>query len=120
MAYENHSKKKIDIYWGSKFKKSLNLYSDIVNELIDEERLSSFNDGYSREEKVDKLYVQDLIELKKEEIIENLTNKTKIMICGSTEMGKDVAKKLQEILKDSDGFTFENLEQNNQIKVDTY
>jgi sulfite reductase alpha subunit-like flavoprotein len=42
------------------------------------------------------------------------------MICGSTEMGKDVAKKLQEILKDSDGFTFENLEQNNQIKVDTY
>ena len=120
MAYENHSKKKIDIYWGSKFKKSLNLYSDIVNELIDEERLSSFNDGYSREEKLDKLYVQDLIELKKEEIIENLTNKTQIMICGSTEMGKDVAKKIKEILKDSDGFTFENLEQNNQIKVDTY
>ena len=56
----------------------------------------------------------------KEEIIENLTNKTQIMICGSTEMGKDVAKKIKEILKDSDGFTFENLEQNNQIKVDTY
>ena len=120
MAYENHSKKKIDIYWGSKFKKSLNLYSDIVNELIDEERLSSFNDGYSREEKLDKLYVQDLIELKKEEIIENLTNKTQIMICGSTEMGKDVVKKIKEILKDLDGFTFENLEQNNQINVDTY
>ena len=120
IAYENFQRKKIDLFWGCKFKKTLKLYSANINELVDDDKLESFNICYSQEPKTDKKYVQELLVIKKELILDYINDKTYIMICGSIAMGNDVIKTLDDLLKNIDKHSMNDLINNDQIKVDTY
>ena len=120
MAYENHERKPVDLYWGAKYPESFNLFRDVVNELIDDERLNEIHTAYSKSEKESKKYVQDLIIENKSEIINNITNQTCIMICGSVDMGNEVMKNLNDILIESGKIGLAHYIDNDQVKVDTY
>ena len=120
MAYENHERKPIELYWGAKYPESFKLFKDVVNELIDDERLNEIHTAYSQSEKERKKYVQDLIIENKSEIINNITNQTYIMICGSVDMGNEVMKNLNDILIESGKTDLNHYIDNDQVKVDTY
>ena len=120
MAYENHERKPLDIFWGAKFPESFKLFKDVVNELIDDERLSDFHTAYSRSDKHEKKYVQNLIFEKKHEIAKSITDRTYIMICGSVDMGNVVIKNLSEILIEFDKPEIKYFIDNQQLKIDTY
>ena len=120
IAYENFQRKRIDLFWGCKFKNTLKLYSANINELVDDDKLESFNVCYSQEPKTDKKYVQELLETNKELILDYINDKTYVMICGSIAMGNDVIKTLDDLLKNIDKHTMNDLINNDQIKVDTY
>ena len=120
MAYENHERKPIELYWGAKYPESFKLFKDVVNELIDDERLNEIHTAYSQSEKERKKYVQDLIIENKSEIINNITNHTYIMICGSVDMGNEVMKNLNDILIESGKIGLAHYIDNDQVKVDTY
>ena len=55
MAYENFQRKRIDLFWGCKFKKTLKLYLNNINELIEDDKLESINVCYSQEPKKKKI-----------------------------------------------------------------
>ena len=120
MAYENHERKPLDIFWGAKFPESFKLFKDVVNELIDDERLSDFHTAYSRSDKHEKKYVQNLIFEKKHEIAKSVTDRTYIMICGSVDMGNVVIKNLSEILTEHKKPDIKYFIDNHQLKIDTY
>ena len=120
IAYENFQRRRIDLFWGCKFKKTLKLYSAKINQLVDDDKLESFNVCYSQEPKTDKKYVQELLETNKELILDYINDKTYIMICGSIAMGNDVIKTLDDLLKNIDKHSMNDLINNDQVKVDTY
>ena len=120
MAYENHERKPIELYWGAKFNESFKLFRDIVNELIDDERLSEIRVAYSQSTINDKKYVQDLIHDYKSNIASSIDEQTCIMICGSVDMGNEVMKNLNEILIEFDKPNLGYYIENDQLKVDTY
>ena len=105
------------MYWGVKHSDTLKLYRNIINELIDDDKLAEFKEVYSESKKHKKMYVQDLIEVNKNKIKNQINDENYFMICGSKEMGNDVLKKLVEILGQSQ---FEQLLENEQILIDTY
>ena len=117
MAYENNERKNIQMYWGVKHSDTLKLYRNCINELIDDDKLAEFNEVYSESKKHKKMYVQDLMEVNKNKIKNQINDESYFMICGSKEMGNDVLKKLGEILGQSQ---FEQLLENEQILIDTY
>ena len=108
------------MFWGCKLKKSLKLYSAYINELVDDDKLQTFNVCYSQEPKKDKKYVQELLESKKELILNDINDKTYIMICGSIAMGNDMIKTLHNLLENIDEHSMNDLINNDQVKVDTY
>ena len=120
MAYENFQRKRIDLFWGCKFKKTLKLYLNNINELIEDDKLESINVCYSKEPKKEKKYVQELLEIKKKLILDDVNDKTFIMICGSIAMGNDVINSLNNILKINSKYNMNELINNDQVKVDTY
>ena len=105
------------MYWGVKHSDTLKLYRNCINELIDDDKLAEFNEVYSESKKHKKMYVQDLMEVNKNKIKNQISDESYFMICGSKEMGNDVLKKLGEILGQSQ---FEQLLENEQILIDTY
>ena len=120
MAYENHERKPIELYWGAKFNESFKLFRNIINELIDDERLNEFRVAYSQLINEDKKYVQDLIYDYKSDIASSINEQTYIMICGSVDMGNEVMKNLNEILIEFDKPNLGHYIENDQLKLDTY
>jgi len=120
MAYENHERKPIELYWGAKFNESFKLFRNIINELIDDERLEEIRVGYSQSKNEDKKYVQDLVFDYKSEIASSINEQTYIMICGSVEMGNEVMKNLNEIFVEFKKPNLGHFIENDQLKVDTY
>ena len=120
MAYENDDCKEIDLIWGAKYSKTLKLFRTIINYLIDEERLTSFEVGYSKDAKYPKKYVQDIIIENKSSLFKNFNEKSFVMICGSIEMGNDVIKLINDILIEYGKKSLNHYIDNEQIKIDTY
>ncbi len=117
MAFENIERKKVQMYWGAKHTQTLKLYSNIINQLIDDDKITEFNDVYSQSKKHKKMYVQDLI-IENQNEFKSLTHeKSYIMICGSKEMGSDVLRTLSKVIGKS---KFEQLIDKEQILIDTY
>jgi len=52
--------------------------------------------------------------------LDYINDKTYIMICGSIAMGNDVIKTLDDLLKNIDKHSINDLINNDQVKVDTY
>ncbi|AUC17115.1 FAD-binding oxidoreductase [Tenacibaculum sp. SZ-18] len=104
----------IDLYFGLRTKKSLELYKDILREDL----LDSLYLVYSRE-KNEKRYVQDVIKTQIDAIISDLENDAVIMICGSITMQNEVFSILEEALsKRNQALSF--YEKRKQILVDCY
>ena len=105
------------MYWGVKHSDTLKLYRNCINELIDDDKLAEFNEVYSESKKHKKMYVQDLMEVNKNKIKNQINDESYFMICGSKEMGSDVLSTLSKVIGKS---TFEQLIDKEQILIDTY
>ncbi|CAL2090705.1 FAD-binding oxidoreductase [Tenacibaculum sp. 190524A05c] len=104
----------IDLYFGLRTKKSLELYKDILREDL----LDNLYMVYSREAK-EKRYVQDVIQTQIDTIISYLENGAIIMICGAIAMQNEVFSILEEALsKRNQALSF--YEKRKQILVDCY
>lgn len=120
MAHENTAQKRLDIYWGGKFQKELDKYSEELDAAQERRQLASFQFTFSREGEKEFTYVQDLIRNDKGSIAEALTKGAIIMICGSIAMRDDVLKTLDDICVNLLGKSVEYFEDNDQIKIDCY
>ncbi len=104
----------IDLYFGLRTKKSLELYKDILREDL----LDNLYMVYSREAN-EKRYVQDVIQTQIDAIISDLENGAVIMICGAIAMQNEVFSILEEALsKRNQALSF--YEKRKQILVDCY
>ncbi|CAL2057788.1 FAD-binding oxidoreductase [Tenacibaculum sp. 190524A05c] len=104
----------IDLYFGLRTKKSLELYKDILREDL----LDNLYMVYSREAN-EKRYVQDVIQTQIDTIISDLENGAVIMICGAIAMQNEVFSILEEALsKRNQALSF--YEKRKQILVDCY
>ncbi|MCH2034367.1 MAG: PepSY domain-containing protein [Tenacibaculum sp.] len=104
----------IDLYFGLRTKKSLELYKDILRENL----LDNLYTVYSREAN-EKRYVQDVIQTQIDTIISDLENGAVIMICGAIAMQNEVFSILEEALsKRNQALSF--YEKRKQILVDCY
>ncbi len=119
MLDENKSKHQIDLFWGLRTKSSVKIYQDIIDEARSQKKLSSLNIAYSQE-KIEKKYVQHLLEDKAEYIASHLKNNGLIMICGSIAMQKEVLKTLNVITTTNLNLPLSEFETNNQLKMDCY
>ena len=104
----------IDLYFGLRTKKSLELYKDMLREDL----LDNLYMVYSREAN-EKRYVQDVIQTQIDTIISDLENGAVIMICGAIAMQNEVFSILEEALsKRNQALSF--YEKRKQILVDCY
>ena len=120
MAYENDENNQVDLIWGAKYSKTLKLFRNTINDLIDEERLSSMEVGYSQDTKFPKKYVQDIVKENKSSLFENFDEGCFVMICGSIDMGEQVINLINNILIEYGKKSLNHYIDNDQIKIDTY
>lgn len=119
MIQENNNKLPIDLYFGIKTKKSLQLYNDVIHKNLKEKKVVNFYPAYSREFE-QKTYVQNLIKKDIDTIIVALKNKAVIMLCGSIAMQKEVFTVLENALNQKNEKSFSFYKKANQILVDCY
>jgi sulfite reductase (NADPH) flavoprotein alpha-component len=110
MLQEAKTTQTLTLFWGGKTKDSFTLYKDWLP------KNATIHTAFSREG--NKQYVQDVIAINSNVIINTLKNKGYIMLCGSLVMEKDVKKTLNNLTleylnKSLDDFI-------NQIKTDCY
>lgn len=110
MLQEAKTTQTLTLFWGGKTKDSFNLYKDCLP------NHTTIHTAFSREE--NKQYIQDVIAINSNVIINTLKNKGYIMLCGSLVMENDVKKTLNNLTleylnKPLDDFI-------NQIKTDCY
>ena len=120
MAYENDENNQVDLIWGAKYSKTLKLFRNTINDLIDEERLSSMEVGYSQDTKFPKKYVQDIVKENKSSLFEDFDEGCFVMICGSIDMGEQVINLINNILIEYGKKSLNHYIDNDQIKIDTY
>ncbi|MEE9364434.1 MAG: PepSY domain-containing protein [Cellulophaga sp.] len=119
MIENNAKKRNTSLYWGAKNKESFVLYQDIINDGIENDRLTQFNPAYSREG-TEKVYVQHLIERDHVEIVNTLDSKGVIMICGSVAMQKEIMEILGKYCLKRSNKPLSYYKNRNQIRIDCY
>lgn len=117
MIQNNENNIPIDLYFGVRSKKSLDLYANFIQKGVETEKIANFYVAYSRETDK-KVYVQDVVKLDIEKIITALEQKAVIMLCGSIAMQKAVFNVLDERLTDKKSVSF--YKKREQILVDCY
>jgi sulfite reductase (NADPH) flavoprotein alpha-component len=105
----NH--KNAHLFWGSRIKKDTELFHSVLNGV-------SIKTIFSKEHPEG--YVQDLLAQYKDEIVDTITLKGTIMICGSLTMLKGVLFILDTILTHHELPTTNHLKKNNQLLIDCY
>ena len=106
------------MYLGLRTQASFKLYQPQVKALIQCKKLKHFNLVLSQESK--KQYVQDALRTDANLIVETLSNKGVIMICGSLAMYKGVMRVLEDVLESYNAKPLSYYKNNNQIKSDCY
>ena len=119
MIENNHKKQETHLYWGAKNETSFALYKNIINNGLNDKRLTKYIPAYSRIGK-DKVYVQNLIEKDHKMVMKTLKNKGVIMICGSITMQKEIIKILNKYSLEQNKKPISHYKNNNQIKIDCY
>lgn len=118
MPHQTSHKNNLRLIWGGKTRTHFELYKIYVQETgIPTERIHI---AYSREENQDKTYVQDVIEQHPEYIVEVLSNKGTIYICGSIKMQTDVFEQIDKVCKKYGLKSRKYYQRKNKIKTDCY
>ncbi|MGY5353770.1 PepSY domain-containing protein [Wenyingzhuangia sp. IMCC45467] len=119
MMENNITKIPLTLYWGAKDKTALEPYATYIDNNINKGQLNTFIPAYSREGK-EKIYVQNLLNIDEEFIMNTFKNKGVIMICGSVAMQKEVLNLLNEICLKGDNKTLSYYQQKKQLRMDCY
>lgn len=94
-----------ELYFGCKDRNHDYIYKEELAKFKEDGLITHIHEAYSREQE-NKVYVQDLIRLNKDNIVDLLRNQNAyFFMCGALEMGKSVEKTLEEIFGD-DGKEF--------------
>jgi len=120
MANENIDKKRMDVYWGSRFSQDLKMYQDEIDHAQELGQLASFQYTLSREGDEKYKYVQDLVRGDGKTIVNSLEQGAVIMICGSIAMRDDVLRLLNQLCTDSLNTPLEYFVGKGQILSDCY
>lgn len=115
---KQHGQKQISLFWGGRTEASADIYCQFLKDGIAANKQIACYQCFSREG--NKQYVQDLVDAQKETVLHAIHNGGAIMICGSLAMQHDVLDVLESILDGNSTVSFEELEQNGQLKTDCY
>lgn len=115
MIAEN-SQSDIQLLWGGRTENSAQLYDTIFDSLPAQN--GNIHKCFSREGT--QQYVQDLIVDKREIVLTTIENGGVIMICGSLAMQHDVLDVLENLLAVNSAFGLDELQYNEQLKMDCY
>lgn len=114
-----HKNTPIKLLWGGRYKASSAIYDTILEKNIKTNKFHTIHNCFSRES--DRQYVQDLVILHSESVLETLNEGGTILICGSLTMQHGVLEVLEKILMDKQSpVTLDILTQNGQLKMDCY
>nr|WP_321223300.1 PepSY domain-containing protein [uncultured Psychroserpens sp.] len=119
MISNNLSQNKLHLFLGLRTKASFNLYKRIINEAMQNDKLTSCNIAYSKENS-NRVYVQHLIDEQSLLFSNHLKNKGIIMICGSLTMQKEVLEVLNSITMSELNLSLNTFETMGLIKSDCY
>lgn len=114
---QSNLKKETHLFWGGRNSASLGLYNKNIEEAKKTDNVM-FYPCYSREG--NKEYVQDLLAKNKELVVRILENNGCIMICGSLAMQQGVLNTLEVLLKPKKELNLDELQFNEQLKMDCY
>ncbi|MEM9831231.1 MAG: PepSY domain-containing protein [Bacteroidota bacterium] len=116
-----HNRKPVDtyLYWGGRNHCSFELYRNIIEENLRQQRLTDFFLAYSRNGS-EKTYVQDLIAKNPEQIACTLQSKGVVMICGSVAMQNGVIEVLEDICLSHTDKPLSYYQNRHQLKIDCY
>jgi sulfite reductase (NADPH) flavoprotein alpha-component len=121
MIENNNEKKQITLLWGGKTRQSFNcLYQERVENGFASKKLFSFQMALSRENGMDKTYVQDLLTENAERTGRLLHKGGAIMVCGSIAMQNGVIEVLESICKEYTQEPLKAFKNRKQIRMDCY
>lgn len=121
MATENKKKIDFELIWGGKNSKVFELYADQVSKLNKKCKITNFEMALSREVSNKKVYVQDILRTKSEQLkIELNSEHTYVLLCGSLEMQSNIVDLLDEILKLKGLQNSQKLIESGRLKMDCY
>ncbi|WP_103071785.1 PepSY domain-containing protein [Aquimarina sediminis] len=106
------------LFWGGRNEKSLDLYNEVIQDGIKNNKLTAFYPAYSRTQ--EKIYVQHLLKRNTHLIAKTLYKKGVILICGSIAMQKEVITILDGICKEVNNKPLSYYQNKGQLKMDCY
>lgn len=106
------------LFWGGRNERSVELYNEVIQDGIKNNRLTAFYPAYSRTQ--EKIYVQHLLKRNTHLIAKTLYKKGVILICGSIAMQKEVITILDEICKEINNKPLSYYQNKGQLKMDCY
>lgn len=112
---ENNKKQEISLLWGGQKPTSFQLYDALLQEFGG---LKACHLAFSREEP--KTYVQDLVLQNKIRVASTIKSGGQIMLCGSLKMREGVFENLEQILKDNDLPSVNELIESGKVLSDCY
>lgn len=119
MIDQNTNGKTMDLYWGGRQEQSFEIYKDIVEEHLENNRLNRLEIAYSQNTQ-SKVYVQDLLARDAEHVAHILNQKGVVLICGSIAMQKGVLTVLEHICKLHLKQPLSYYKNRGQLKLDCY
>ncbi len=118
MIDDNHKKLDCHLYCGFRGASSFELYQNLMDKNVEEQKLKSLNLAYSREG--NKKYVSDLIIRDQEMIAQAMKGNGVIMLCGSLAMQKDVIEILETVFKQFGNEEVSYYQSHHRILMDCY
>ncbi|MEM1124384.1 MAG: flavodoxin domain-containing protein, partial [Bacteroidota bacterium] len=94
MWQEANSNGKVTLYWGGKNEKSYQLYQAWIDQAVQKGKLNEPILAHSKGD-TDFKYVQDIVHLNRQQLVQQLENGATIMICGAIAMQNDVLNILE-------------------------
>ncbi len=119
MINDNKKQKNIHLFWGGRTKRSLELYSGLLEEAKKQNKLNQLQTAFSQEQ-AEKIYVQDLLFQNEEFIAKHFQQNGVVMICGAIAMQNRVLDVLNNITTEQLNKPLSAFESNGQIKMDCY
>ncbi|NQX82726.1 MAG: hypothetical protein HRT66_12165 [Flavobacteriaceae bacterium] len=114
MINQASKKQEIHLFWGGRTKTSFEIYKTYLQT----NNIESVFFAYSQES--EKQYIQNVLELQKQLLINVLKTRGVIMICGSVKMQNQVLDIIEKTSKSELNMTLTDLKNNNQLKMDCY
>jgi len=115
---EKHRHTKINLFWGGRTKASYTIYENTLNKIITKNSNISIDKSLSREGS--KQYVQEMVLKQRGVVLNTIQEGGIIMICGSLAMQHDVLDMLENLLNESNSIGLDELQHNEQLKMDCY